>query len=283
MQIGIHYSPTAKTMNVVELARAVEDLGFESYFLSEHTHIPVNASNNERQRGPIPRAHAEGLDPWVSLSMAAAVTSRIRLGTSVTLLTQHDPIVLAKVIATLDVLSGGRVVVGVGVGSVVDETRNHGVQPEDRWRVLRERVLAMKEIWTHDEAEFHGRFVNFDPIFQWPKPLQKPHPPVIIGGSGSHVLSRAVAYGDGWMPTAGTAGRPGPSFLERVAELRALAAEKGRTELHVGVSDADPDPKVLESYREAAIERVLLRVPAAGTEEVMPVLRMHAELLKEFG
>lgn len=282
MQIGIHYSPTASTMNVAELARAAEDLGFESFFLSEHTHIPVNPDNSERQRGPVPRAHAEGLDPWVSLSIVAGVTSRIRLGTAVTLLTQHDPIVLAKMIATLDVLSGGRTIVGVGVGSVIGETRNHGVEPEHRWQVLRERVLAMKAIWTQDEAEFHGRFVNFDPILQWPKPVQKPHPPVIIGGSGAHVLQRAIAYGDGWMPTAGTASRPGPSLLERVAELRALAAAKGRTDFHVGVSDAEPDVAVMESYRDAAIDRVLLRVPAAGQDEVVPVLRQHAELLKRF-
>jgi len=282
MQFGIHYSPTADTMNVAELARASEDLGFESFFLSEHTHIPVNPTESLRQRGSVPRAHAEGLDPWICLSLVAGVTSRIGLGTAVTLLTQHDPIVLAKMIATLDVLSGGRVVVGVGVGSVVDETRNHGVEPEDRWRVLQERVLAMKQIWTRDEAEFHGRFVNFDPIYQWPKPLQKPHPPIIIGGSGSHVLSRAVAYGDGWMPTAGTAARPGPNLLERVAELRAMAAEKGRAQIHVGVSDAEPDPATLQSYQKAGIERVLLRVPAAGSDEVMPVLRKHSALLKQF-
>jgi probable F420-dependent oxidoreductase len=282
MNIGIHYSPTAQTMNVAELAKAAEDLGFESFFLSEHTHIPVNSDNSERQRGPVPRAHAEGLDPWVSLSLIAGVTSRIRLGTAVTLLTQHDPIVLAKMIATLDVLSGGRVVVGVGVGSVVDETRNHGVEPEHRWGVLRERVLAMKEIWTKDEAEFHGRFVNFDPIMQWPKPVQKPHPPVIIGGSGSHVLQRAVAYGDGWMPTEGTAARPGPSLLERIAELRTLAAERGRPLIQTGVSDAEPDVAKLDAYQEAKIDRVLLRVPAAEADEVVPVLRRHAEIVKRY-
>jgi probable F420-dependent oxidoreductase len=282
MRIGIHYSPTAQTMNVAELARAVEDLGFESFFLSEHTHIPVKADNSERQRGPIPLGHAEGLDPWVSLSLVAGVTNRIRLGTAVTLLTQHDPIVLSKMIATLDVLSGGRVVVGVGVGSVVGETRNHGVEPQHRWQVLRERVLAMKEIWTKEEAEFHGQFVNFDPILQWPKPIQKPHPPIIIGGSGSHVLQRTVAYGDGWMPTEGTASRPGPSLLERVAELRALAVERGRDSIQTGVSDAEPNPNTLDKYREANIDRVLLRVPAAGSDEVLPVLKQHAELLKRY-
>jgi probable F420-dependent oxidoreductase len=282
MKIGIHYSPTADTMSVPELARAAEDLGFESFFLSEHTHIPVNPVHSQTQRGPIPRAHAQGLDPWISLAVTAGVTTRILLGTGVTLITQHDPIVLAKQIATLDVLSGGRVLVGVGVGSVVDETRNHGVEPEDRWRVLRERVLAMKEIWTKDEAEFHGRFVNFDPIYQWPKPLQKPHPPVIVGGSGSHVLHRVVAYGDAWMPTAGTANRPGPALLERVTELRDLAKAKGRDPIPVGVSDPDPDPAVLEGYEKAGISRAVLRVPAAGSEDVLPVLKQFSALLKLF-
>jgi probable F420-dependent oxidoreductase len=215
MQIGIHFFPREGSMRIDEVARIVEEEGFESLWVAEHTHIPVTPVRSLRQRGPIPESHARMFDPWISLAAAGAVTSRIGLGTAVCLVTQHDPIVLAKEIATLDVLSGGRVLFGVGVGSVVDETVNHGVEPEDRWRVLRERVLAMKEIWTRDRAEFHGRFVNFDPIYQWPKPVQKPHPPVLIGGSGPHVLERVIAYGDGWMPfrTAGS------DFLDRAAEL----------------------------------------------------------------
>src|SRR6478672_2117646 len=180
MHIGVHFWAREGSISIAEVARITEDLGFESLWFAEHTHIPVNPVRSAQQRGPIPQSHSMMFDPWISLAIAGAVTSRIGLGTAVCLVTQHDPIVLAKEIATLDLISGGRVLFGVGVGSVVDETINHGVEPKDRWRVLRERILAMKEIWTKDQAEFHGKFVNFDPIYQWPKPQQKPYPPVIV-------------------------------------------------------------------------------------------------------
>jgi probable F420-dependent oxidoreductase len=265
-------------MSIVEVARAVEDLGFESLWVAEHTHIPVNPARGLHQRGPIPDSHARMFDPWISLAVAAASTSRIGLGTAVCLVTQHDPIVLAKEIATLDVLSGGRVLFGVGVGSVVDETANHGVEPEDRWSVLRERILAMKEIWSKDEAEFHGKFVNFDAIYQWPKPVQKPYPPVIVGGSGPHVISRVIAYGDGWMPfrTAGS------NFLDRAAELQLLAKAKGRGAIPVGASGVDPDPQLLEQYQKAGIVRVVLRTLPNDRDEILSLLKTYSALVKQF-
>jgi probable F420-dependent oxidoreductase len=278
MHIGIHFFAREGSMSIAEVARIVEDQGFESLWVAEHTHIPVNPVRSLPGRGPIPDSHSRMFDPWISLAVAAAVTSRIRLGTAVCLVTQHDPIVLAKEIATLDVVSGGRVLFGVGVGSVVDETANHGVEPDDRWRVLRERVLAMKEIWSNDQAEFHGKFVNYDPILQWPKPIQKPYPPVIVGGNGAHVLNRVVDYGDSWMPfrIAGTA------FLERAAELQRLAKEKGRGPIPVGSSGADPDPKLLEQYQAAGVERVVLKTLPEEREEILSLLKQYSALVKQF-
>jgi alkanesulfonate monooxygenase SsuD/methylene tetrahydromethanopterin reductase-like flavin-dependent oxidoreductase (luciferase family) len=161
---------------------------------------------------------------------------------------------------------------------VVDETANHGVEPGDRWRVLRERILAMKEIWSKDQAEFHGRFVNFDPIYQWPKPVQKPYPPVIVGGSGPHVINRVVAYGDGWMPfrTAGS------TFLDRAAELQRLARDKGRGTIPVGASGVDPDPKLLEQYQQAGVVRAVLRTLPGDGAEILPLLRQYSALVKQF-
>ena len=264
MHIGIHFFPREGSMSIAEVAQITEDLGFESLWVAEHTHIPVNPLRSQNQRGPIPDSHARMFDPWISLAVAAAVTSRIGLGTAVCLVTQHDPIVLAKEIATLDVVSGGRVLFGVGVGSVVDETANHGVEPGDRWVVLRERVLAMKEIWTNDQAEFHGRFVDFDPIYQWPKPIQRPYLPVIVGGNGPHVINRVLAYGDGWMPFRTAGG----DFLDRAAELQTLATERGRGAIPVGASGVDPDPTLLDQYQKAGIVRTVLRTLPDGREEI---------------
>ena len=278
MDIGVHFWAREDSMDVAELARMTEDLGFESLWVAEHTHIPVHPARSLQQRGPIPDSHARMFDPWISLAVAAAVTSRIKLGTAVCLVTQHDPIVLAKEIATLDFVSGGRVLFGVGVGSVVDETVNHGVEPEDRWRVLRERVLAMKAIWTNDQAEFHGKFVDFDPIYQWPKPLQKPHPPVIVGGSGPHVVQRAADYGDGWMPYRSV----GSSFLERAAELQRLARERGRAPIPVGASGVDPDPAVIEQYQRAGIVRVVLQTLPCDRDEIVRLMKQDSALVKQF-
>ena len=167
---------------------------------------------------------------------------------------------------------------GVGVGSVVDETVNHGVQPDDRWRVMRERVLAIKAIWTQDQAEFHGKFVNFDPIYQWPKPVQKPHPAVIMGGSGAHAINRTVDYGDGWMPFRTSAF----NFLERVTEMQRLAKAKGRDPIPAGASGVEPDPKLLEEYQAAGIVRVVLRTLPDGRDAIMPLLKQYSGLVTQF-
>src|SRR5215469_652216 len=177
------------------LARACEERGFESFWVGEHTHIPATRQTSYPGGDPLPRPYYHMADPFVSLMAAAAETTTIKLGTGVCLVVEHDPIVLAKTVATLDWLSGGRVLFGIGGGWNREEMRNHGTNPSTRWALMRERILAMKEIWTRDAAEFHGRFVDFDPIWSWPKPVQRPHPPVLVGSDGAGALDRVLDYG----------------------------------------------------------------------------------------
>jgi probable F420-dependent oxidoreductase len=200
MHYGAFIFPTAYAIRIDELARALEERGFESLFVPEHTHIPLSRRTPFPGGGELPKEYSHTLDPFVALMAAAAVTTRLRVGTGICLLIQRDPIVTAKQVATLDLLSGGRFLFGVGAGWNADEMENHGTAFKSRFRVMRERVLAMKEIWTKDEAAFHGEFVNFDPIWCYPKPAQKPHPPVLLAGESAHTLRRVVEFGDGWFP-----------------------------------------------------------------------------------
>src|SRR5579884_2532660 len=202
MQFGVTMFVTDETISVVDLARAAEDHGFESLWLPEHTHIPTSRTSPWPGGAELPREYSHSLELFVALGAAAAVTSRLRLGSGVCLVIERDPITLAKEVASLDHISGGRFLFGIGGGWNLEEMANHGTDPATRWSLLRERVLAMKEIWTRDEAEFHSRFVNFDPIWQWPKPVQKPHPPIIIGGNGTRTLQRIIEFGDEWIPIA---------------------------------------------------------------------------------
>src|SRR5919202_208167 len=218
MDFGVTMFPTEYSISIVELARAVEDLGFESLWVPEHTHIPSDRRSPWPGGPELPREYSHALDPFLALTAAASVTSRLRLGTGVCLVVERDPITLAKEVATIDHLSGGRFLFGIGGGWNLEEMANHGTDPTRRWPLLRERVLAMKEIWTHDEAEFHGAFVDFQRLWQWPKPIQAPHPPIIVGGNGPHTLKRVVDYGDAWGPIVGR----GPDIAERLPELARL-------------------------------------------------------------
>ncbi|MDR7532408.1 MAG: LLM class F420-dependent oxidoreductase [Armatimonadota bacterium] len=206
MKFGVIIFPTDYSISPVELGRAAEERGFESIWFPEHTHIPTSRRSPWPGGGELPREYSHSLDPFVALAAVAGVTSQIKLGTGICLVVERDPIILAKEVASLDHLSGGRFLFGIGGGWNLEEMENHGTNPNTRWRLLRERVLAMKRIWTEDAAEYHGRFVNFDPIWSWPKPIQKPHPPVIIGGNGPRTLQRVIEYGDGWMPIGGRIG-----------------------------------------------------------------------------
>jgi probable F420-dependent oxidoreductase len=275
---GIFTFPTDYSIDVVELGRTVEDLGFESLFLPEHTHIPTSRRSPWPGGRELPREYSHALDPFVALGAVASATTRLRLGTGVCLVVERDPITLAKEVATLDLISGGRVLFGVGGGWNREEMANHGTDPTQRWQLLRERMLAVKAIWTRNEAEFHGDFVNFDPIWQWPKPVQKPHPPILVGGNGPRTLQRVVEYGDGWMPIVG---RAGPSVEERMAELRQLAAEAGRGPLSVSIFSAPREAKALERYAELGVERAIFWLPAAPAAEIRPRLVDCAELAKQ--
>ncbi len=279
MQFGVSMFVTDISISPVELGRAVEERGFESLFLPEHTHIPVSRRSPWPGGPELPKEYWHSIDPFVALGAVAATTQRIKLGTGVCLVIERDPLTLAKEVASLDHISGGRFLFGIGGGWNYEEMENHGTNPKLRWKVLRERILAMKQIWTQDEAEFHGEFVDFDPIWQWPKPVQKPHPPILVGGSGPRTLQRVVEYGDGWMPIAGRGPLP---LSEKVAELNQLAAEAGRGPIEVTAFSGRPEPAALESYQAAGAARCVFGLPAGGADQVLPILDRLAALAASF-
>ena len=279
MHHGVFIFATDFAVPIDELARAAEQRGFESLFVPEHTHIPASRRTPWPGGPSLPREYWHTLDPFVALATAAAVTTRLKVGTGICLIIERDPITTAKEVASLDFISGGRMLFGIGGGWNAEEMENHGTDFKSRFRLLRERVLAMKEIWTKEEAAFHGEFVNFDPIWSHPKPVQKPHPPVLLGGESGHTLQRVVDFCDGWFPR----GRAGDDTIVRgLADLRARAARAGRDmkTLSVSVFGAKPDPAVLERYAAAGVTRVLYGLPSAGRDTVLPLLDQYARLVR---
>lgn len=266
MNVGVDIEATADTIDVRELGHLVEAHGFESLFLPEHTHQAVHGASIHPTGPGVHDRLRRFLDPFVALTAVATVTERLRVGTGVCLVPQHDPIVLAKQIATLDLLSGGRFLFGVGASWNREELRHHRVDPTHRRRVMREHVLAMKRIWTEDEAEYHGEFVDFDPIWQWPKPAQRPHPPVIVGGEGPRVLERVLDYGDEWGPN------DEPDIVDRVQELNRLAVERGRPPVPVTAFHVVPDPDVVERHAAAGVTRCVFSLPSGDASAVVPVV-----------
>ncbi len=279
MKFGITMFPADYAIGAVELGRAVEERGFDSLFFPEHTHIPTSRRTPWPGGAELPREYAHTLDPFVALGAVAAATKTLLLGTGICLVIERDPITLAKEVASVDFLSGGRFLFGIGGGWNEEEMENHGTDPNRRWKLLRERVLAMKEIWTQEQAEFHGQLVDFDPIWSWPKPVQKPHPPIYVGGDGEHTLKRVVEYGDGWMPIPGRNRRP---LGERIVELQEMAAAAGRGPIPVTLYGAQPRPEVIAHYAEIGVERCIFFLPPVVEADALLLLDRHARTKEEF-
>ncbi len=278
MRVGAFYFPADYGINIAELAKALEDRGFDSLYLPEHTHIPAGRKTPFPGGGELPKRYAHTHDPFVALSFAAAATRKLKLGTGIMLVPQHEPIVTAKAIASLDQLSGGRFMFGIGGGWNVDEMENHGARYETRFKQMREHVLAMKALWTQDEASFDGEFVKFDRVWSWPKPAQRPHPPVILGGETDHTLRRVIDYCDGWFPRP----RGGFDVVQGVTRLRAMAEKAGRdpSTLMTIVFGSANDAKVLEGYDKAGIQSALLAIPDDSRDDILRYLDKIAPLAK---
>ncbi len=275
MKIGVTIHATDKAMSPVELAREAEARGFYSLYVPEHTHIPTS------RRTPAPTGDAvlaeeylRSLDPYVALAAAAAVTSRIRLGTGIGLVAQHDTITFAKELATLDLLSQGRLVLGIGFGWNREEMENHGIDFPRRRELVREKMLAMQELWSREEAEFHGTFVDFERCWMWPKPVQQPRPRVLIGGAaGPKLFAHIAEYADGWLPIGGGGIKSALEELRRAVEARGRRFE----DLHVVPMGVFPDAGKLAYYQELGVTETVLRLPSAPRDRVLPVLDDYAK------
>jgi probable F420-dependent oxidoreductase len=279
MKFGITMFPTDYAIDVVSLGQAVEERGFESLFFPEHTHIPTSRRTPWPGGAELPREYSHTLDPFAAIGAVAAVTTNLKLGTGICLVIQRDPITLAKEVASVDFLSNGRFLFGIGGGWNEEEMEDHGTDPRHRWGVLRERMLAMKEIWTKDEAEYHGKNVDFPPTWSWPKPVQKPHPPILVGGDGQYTLKRVVDYGDEWMPIP-MRGRG--ALGERIQELNRMAETAGRGPIPVSCFGVQPRAEIIESYEQMGVQRCVFFLPPVVKDDALLLLDRYAALTQEF-
>ncbi len=274
MRIGVTMFPTDRSMRPADLAREAEDRGFHSLYFPEHTHIPVSRRTPPPTGEPeLPEEYKRTLDPFVALGAAASVTSRMLLGTGICLVAQRDPIVTAKAVATLDHLSGGRFVFGIGVGWNEDEMESHGVDPRTRRARAREHVLAMQRLWADDVASFAGEHARVPPSWSWPKPVQRPWPPVVVGGAaGPKLFAHIAEYADGWMPIGGA----GVATALPALHDAVRAAGRDPAGIRVVIFGAVPDEGKMARYAEIGVSEVVVRVPPAGRDEVLPLLDQHA-------
>ncbi|WP_255954698.1 LLM class F420-dependent oxidoreductase [Streptomyces odontomachi] len=274
MKFGISTFITDQSIRPVPLGRALEDRGFDSLFIAEHSHIPAGRETPYPGGGELPDMYYRTLDPFVALSAIATVTERLLVGTGIALVNQRDPIHTAKEVASLDLISGGRAVFGVGVGWNREEMANHGTDPATRGRLVTERLRAMRELWTKEQAQFHGEFVDFDPVYAWPKPVQQPHPPIYVGG-GSGAFPRVAELGDAWLANSLPPEELGPM----IQDLRDLAGRQ----VPVTVYAVPDKPEVIERYAQLNVERVLFYLPSDPEPAALTHLDRFAEVAARFG
>jgi probable F420-dependent oxidoreductase len=274
VKFGVSIFPTDYAIAMDEFAREAEQSGFESLWVAEHSHIPTSRLSHWPGGDQLPKQYWHTMDPFVALTVAAAASKTIRLGTGICLVIQRDPIHTAKEVASLDHVSNGRFDFGVGGGWNAEEMADHGTDFSRRWKVLREKVEAMKAIWTQEVSEYHGEIVDFGPMWSWPKPTQKPHPPVLLGGSGPKILERVVRYGDGWMPNRG-------AVVERIPELQSLARAAGRGHIPVTVYPR-ANGEDIERYVQAGADRCIYWVPPDGRDAALRKLEELARLVQPY-
>jgi probable F420-dependent oxidoreductase len=264
-----------------ELGIALEQRGFESVWAPEHSHIPLTRKTPFPAGGDLPKKYYDAMDPFVTLTAAAAATKKLKVGTGVCLVAQRDPIQTAKLVASIDQVSGGRFLFGIGNGWNRDELEDHGVEFAQRHKIARERVEAMKAIWTQSKAEYHGEFVNFDPMMTWPKPVQKPHPPVIVGGAFPYSARRAIRYGDGWIPQASRGSYS--EIADMIPEFRKMATEAGRDPKSIDITVWFPkqDKDLMKRYQDLGVSRVVFNVESEKSDTILPVIDSWAALMQQ--
>jgi len=264
-----------------ELGKALEERGFESVWAPEHSHIPLSRKTPFPAGGDLPKKYYDAMDPFVTLTMAAAATKKLKVGTGVCLVAQRDPIQTAKLVASIDNVSGGRFLFGIGNGWNRDEMENHGTDFTQRHKLARERVEAMKAIWTQSKPEYHGEFVNFDPMMTWPKPVQKPHPPVIVGGAFPYSARRAIRYGDGWIPQASRGAYA--EIADMIPEFRKMATEAGRdaSKIEITVWFPKKDPDLMKRYQDLGVSRVVFNLESEKADTMLPVIDGWATLMRQ--
>ena len=274
MKFGVAIFPTEYAISMAELAPAAEQLGFESLWVAEHSHIPVSRLSKWPGGDELPKQYSHTMDPFIALTVAALASKTIRVGTGICLLVQRDPIHTAKEVASVDLASNGRFIFGIGAGWNREEMADHGTDFSTRWKLLRERVEAVKAIWTQEEAEYHGDMVDFGPIWSWPKPVQKPHPPVLLGGSGPKILERVVRYADGWMPNRGNA-------IERIPELQEMARAAGRGHIPVTYYPK-PTASEIERVANAGVDRCIYYVPPDGRDSALSKVEELSRMIEPY-
>ena len=281
MKFGASMFFTDYSMTAPELAVALEQRGFDIVWAPEHSHIPTSRKTPFIMGGDLPKRYYDAMDPFVTLTAAAMATKTLKVGTGVCLIAQRDPIQTAKLVASIDQVSGGRFVFGVGNGWNQDEMENHGTAFTTRHKRARENIEAMKAIWTQSKAEYHGEFVNFDPMMTWPKPVQKPHPPILVGGAFPYSARRAVRYGDGWMPQVTEYAKT--PLIDLIPRFRQMAAENGRdpASLEISIGGQQPDADLIKSYKDVGVNRVSCSLESAKADVILPILDQWAGIIRK--